>query len=234
MPFQEWVAEAWQVVVNGMPQPCGWNLCGPTAANATASFKFLDVYANYTRSPGPILLVGQLQYRDVRQLREKIAGRVVILECATPSGSTDVYESVLDVIQRHDRGEPEIPTRLAVALMLVAKLEHMHYWGGNAKGFLTVSDLAKGNGLDEKYRSMAHEVADYLAVNAPIALLSKKTGDRYPKYACNNVDRSIVYEFLRTRQVPNVQMMNWLNAGTGYVVARELEHITPERYVASR
>jgi hypothetical protein len=200
-------------------------------ANAANSFKFKDVYANFIRTPGPILLIGQLQVNDKRHLEEKVAGRVVIHTCSSPEESTDVYDAVLNVVERHCNGEPQIPARLGVALLLVAKLERKHFWGGNAKNFLTVNSLAKGNGLDERYAALAKEIAEYLSSeHRAVRLLTCKTGDGYPKFACNNGDRNAVYEFLRTRKVPSERMMNWLNSGGQYISAQELAEITPEAY----
>lgn len=233
-PSVNWVDEAWDVL-HADAQHADWNLRHLSSAVASAVFDVRNVYAVIARDVGPVLLLGQLSTACVGGLQEKLAHRAVSQWCRDADDSTAVYEAMLDLIRRHATGEPEMSRRHAVAVMLVAKLEHMHYWGGNAKGFMTVQKLAKSNGLDEKYKATACEVAQYLAASQRgIRLLSKKTGDGYEKYACNNDDRAIVYEFLKTWRVSDEQLMNWLTRDPARVSIRELDEIRARNYDASR
>jgi len=136
---------------------------------------------------------------------------------------------------RHGNGEPEISLRLGVALMLVAKLERMHYWGGNAKGYMSVQKLAKSNGLDVRYKATAIEIAEYLSSSKrAIPLLSSKLGDGNAKYACNNERRRDVYGFLRTWSFGDQQAMQWLTRDTARMPVRELDEIRTTNYEDSR
>jgi hypothetical protein len=118
--------------------------------------------------------------------------------------------------------------------MLIAKLENMGYWGGK-KNFMSVHKIAKGNGLDESYKTVAQEVAEYLSSDSRTTkLLSKKLGDGNVKYACNGELPDVVYGFLRDRRVSDRQVMHWLHGDLTPVSARELDHITPERYERKR
>jgi hypothetical protein len=234
-PYLSWVDEAWEVVASSHVESADWRLAAPHKGDSQSSFSGIDVYRAMARDLGPVLYIGGLKSSAIAALESELRGRVVSYHCKCPAGSTDVYEAMLDVIARHHRNEPEVPRRFAVALMLVAKLERMHYWGGNAKGFMSVHKLAKSNGLDQKYADTAHEVAEYLASSQrPVRLLSSKLGDGYPKYACNNESRSVVYDFLRNRRVDDDATMRWLMRDSSKVSERELDGITPEQYADSR
>lgn len=234
-PYLSWVDEAWEVVKSSHDECSDWRLATPHKGDSHSGFRGIDVYCAVARDLGPVLYVGGLKSSAIAALESELRGRVVSYHCKWPASSTDVYEAMLNIMERHRRNEPEVPCRFAVALMLVAKLERMHYWGGNAKGFMSVHKLAKSNGLDQKYADTAHEVAEYLASDQrPVRLLSSKLGGGYPKYACNNEERSVVYDFLRNRRVDDEATMRWLMRDSSKVSERELDGITPEQYVDSR
>lgn len=146
-----------------------------------------------------------------------------------------VYEIMLDLMRRHVKGEPELPRRLVVAILMIAKLERMHYWGGNAKNFMSVAKLAKGNGLDEIYAGTARDIAEYLsAATRSVRLMSNKLGDGSPKYACNNERRTSIYRFLTEWKIDDQEVMNWLTRDASKVSIRELDDIASTKYDAHR
>lgn len=234
-PYLTWIDEAWAVVTSDHSECAGWTLHPVIKADSRCSFNPLDVYSIVARSIGPILFVGGLQSGPIHFLEEKLGDRVVTRQCNAPTSSTDVYETILELLRRHEFGEPEVPCRYAVALMLLRKLDRMHYWGGKAKNFMSVHILAKGNGLDESYATTAHEVAEYLSSDKRrLRLLAKKTGDGYPKYGCNPEQREAVYEFLRNRKVDDEEIMRWLKRDPCKVSARDLDLIVAEDYEPQR
>lgn len=232
-PSVNWINEAWGVV-QADPEFSGWVMRHLSDAVSSAAFDVGKVHSVIARDIGPVLFLGQLSTTCVLRLEEKLARRAVSQRCYADD-STAAYEAMLDLVRRHATGEPEIARRYAVALMLVAKLEHMRYWGGNAKNFMSVQKLAKGNGLDEVYKATACEVAHFLAADQrQVRLLSKKTGDGYDKYACNGENRPVVYGFLKSWAVNDVQLMNWLTRDVARVSVRELDEIRSRNYDAQR
>lgn len=234
-PYGVWVSEAWEVVRLDHSECADWNLKILAKADSANTFDALDAYAVVARDVGPVLFVGKLSTRSVGLLETKLATRCVRQQCFDIPDSTAVYEAMLDLIRRHRLGEPEISQRLAVAIMLVAKLERMHYWGGNAKNFMSVSKLAKSNGLDEKYAAIARDVAEYLSADRRVLrLMSHKLGDGSPKYSCNNEERKLVYKFLTDWRIDNDEIMNWLNRDIARVSIRKLDDIAATDYSDQR
>ena len=233
-PYVGWITEAWELA-QVEPALEGWRRVALPHADVTCSFSPFDAYAVIAREIGPALLVGRLATHAVMLLEEKLANRAVVHRCENVVGPDVIYTAMIDVVGRHVRGHPEVARRLAVALLLVAKLERMHYWGGNAKNFMSVHKLAKGNGLDEIYKDAAHEVAQYLSSDTRrVRLLSSKLGDGYPKYACNRDESARVYKFLRDGRVEDEQVMQWLTRDRNMVSVRELDVVRATNYESKR
>lgn len=234
-PYLDWVQDAWSVIESDHPEHNDWNLGPILRGDARNSFDWREKYAVIAQSLGPVLFVGGLDAKAIQALEIKLDSRVFTRRCPAPTDSADIYESMLEALARHKSGEPEVPRKFVAALLLVRKLERRRYWGGNAKNFLTVNDLAKGRGLDEAYGDVAHGIADYLASeHRRVRLLSSKLGDRYAKYACNNERRAAVYTFLRERWVDDEDVMRWLKSDPCRVSARELDILNPDDYKDSR
>jgi hypothetical protein len=233
-PYVGWIGEAWELAQIEAALN-GWRIVALPHADTACSFNPFDAYAVLAREIGPVLLVGRLATSAVRALEQKLENRAVIHWCENVGDPDAIYAAILDVVGRHSSGHPEVPRRLAVALLLLAKLEHMHYWGGGAKNFMSVHKLAKGNGLDEIYKDAAHEVAQYLSADARrVRLLSAKLGDGYPKYACNRDESVRVYDFLRDWTTEDEQLMQWLTRDRNRVSVRELDGVRSTNYDRKR
>lgn len=225
LPYAGWIAEAWEVIKEDRTEHADWCLSTAATADSNQNFHAPNALSVIARAPGPALLVGRLSTLSVALLEKKLKDLAISQRCEA-TDSTAIYQAMLDLISRHVRGEPEIPRRLAVALMLIAKLERMHYWGGNAKNFMSVHNLAKGNGLDKKYADTAHNVAEYLSSEKhAVRLMADKLGDGAPKYACNNAERVRVYDFLRNWAVDDPKIMQWFARDSLKVSTRELDSI---------
>ena len=235
--FQDCIEQAVDVIRSDHPDLSGWEIRLLPLQMVHGVFNPLDVYAVIAQALGPLILIGGVKQSAVAMIHQKLAGRSIIQSCDTVADSTDVWASILDVVERHNRGEPEWPRKLAVALLLVAKLARKNYWGGEAKAknFLRVDDLANGNGLDERYKGTAHEVADYLAsTQRRVRLLTTKLGDGRVKYACNSEERAAVYAFLRDRCANDEAIMKFLTRDPARVPNSELESIRPEDFLDER
>lgn len=209
----------------------GWQIVPVALSTMKGSFNPLDLYSRIAKELGPVMFVGGVQATAVATLRQKLANRVIVDVMPTAADSWAVYDRAKNVVERDTRGEPEWPRRLGVALMVVAKLERFHYWGGNDKGFLRVDDIANGRGVDRLFQPVAHEVCDYLASGGRnLRLLDTKLGDGRRKYSCNNGERQAVYSFLRTRTTSDAQVNDWLTRDTAMLSNRALEHIDPDKY----
>lgn len=219
-----WLREAWRVV-EADPDWVGWELALKEADDRN-SFNARDIVSLVMSSRGPVLVLGPLQRSAIAALQERIGLRVVVTHSQTITDSTDVYAAVQHVLDCHLRGDPQVPRRLAVALMLVRKLLKGDYWGGGAKAkaFLSVEDLARGRGLDEQFADAAPEVANMLEMKG---LLAKKTGDGRAKYGLNPKRREDIHAFLATWRVSDERLHKYLYSDARCVSARMRDRLDP-------
>ncbi len=98
-------------------------------------------------------------------------------------GDSDGLFSALDqACNLFHAGEPTLPRRHVVALLVLAKLVKEQKWGGKNKNYMWASDLAKGRGVDEIYDGDAQDVAAELE---RFGLLQKKRSQGRQKFAGN-------------------------------------------------
>jgi hypothetical protein len=185
------------------------------------AFDVRDVFSVVKGLRCSVVVLGQLKSSSIALLHERLAQRYVIVHRREVTDSTDVYDAFRDALARHKNGEPFVPRRLAVALMLVRKLKRGHYWGGDAKAkaFLSIDELAKGRGVDEQYRDVAAEVANQMQLKG---LFKRKTGDGHAKYALNASRSADLHAFLGTWKAADRGLQQYLYGDIASVPARDL------------
>jgi hypothetical protein len=174
-----WIGEV-RVLLNDLPDWKGWDLL-TIQYNEANSFDVQPLFVRVLNKRGPVLLLEKVQSRPLALIREKLETRAIVL-VRTIADSTELWAAVEECRERHEAGEPVLPRKLAVAVLIVRKLRHGHYWAGNAKGYLWHFDLAKGRGVDERFGDIAAEVANDLFLHE---ILVKKTSQRQQKLALN-------------------------------------------------
>jgi hypothetical protein len=201
----------------------GWQL-RKKEADIHNAFDARDIFSVVKETQGAVLILGGLKSSSIAPLQERLAQRYIVVQLPNPAESTEIYDAICRALSRHRDGDPHVPTRLAVALMLVRKLKRGNYWGGDAKAkaYLSVDELAKGRGVDEHYRSDATEVANVMQQKG---LFKRKTGDGHAKYALNSSRSTELHEFLRSWKVEDKGLQKYLYGGEPSVSARELERM---------
>ena len=235
--FRDCVEEACALIEGEFDEGSNLRLIRFPLTPEQGSFNPLSAYSRIAGDLGPVLFVGRLRQSAIATVQTKIARRVVTHQCDRIADSTDVYEAILELIRRHEAGEPLWPRRHVVAIRLIAKLVDHGYWGGGAlnKAFLIGDDLAKGRGLDERYKDIALEVAEFLSSDQrQLRLMKKKKSKKGLKYACNSDEAPAIYAFLRERTVPDEFIMRWLSKDDVQVPNSELADIRPEIFVDPR
>ena len=147
-------------------------------------------------APGPVLIVRPVQTNTLVEITTRLEGRQLVVP-ADAYDLASLVEAARALKAQFDRGEPLIPLRRAVALMLVRKLHRSHMWGGNAKGYMWAESIPKGRGLDEAYHS---HVADLVYLLSQHEILISKISNSKRKYALNPERRSEIGDFLRNRK----------------------------------
>jgi hypothetical protein len=175
----EWIAEVLELLRADAAWD-DWDLHA-TQYNDKNSFDVQPLYVRVLNKPGPVLLVEGVQGKPLADIREKLGIHAIVL-VHTVADPTELWVAVEEARRRHEAGEPLLARKLLVAVLIVRKLLHRHYWGGNAKGYLWHFDLAKGRGVDERFADVAEEVANDLLLHG---ILINKTSQGKQKYALN-------------------------------------------------
>ena len=211
-----WVHEVKEILEQD-PQWTGWALTEWEYDNS-CSIPINDVASVISAAPGPCVLLRNVQQKVVSGLRNKLLGRAVVL-IGDANDSTDVFASLSEARKLHLVGEPMLPRKHVVALLLIAKLEKHQMWGGNNKGYMWTPDLAKGRGVDERFADQIPEVVnDLLSYN----LLAFKTSKGRRKYALEPAQRTEIHRLLRELTFQN-KLQAILDRDSRVESARELD-----------
>ncbi len=157
--------------------------------NERNGFDVQPLFVRVLNKPGPVILFEGVQRRPLADIRAKLGIHAVVL-VRSPGDSTELWAIVDDARQRHINGEPLLPRKFVVAVLIVRKLRHRNYWGGNAKGYLWRYELAKGRGVDERFADIVDEVANDLLLHK---ILIQKTSQALKKYALNPERRTEIH-----------------------------------------
>ena len=161
------------------------------------SFRLTDVLSRVGEANGPVVIFDSAQGHLREQLRESLWHKTVVV-ISSPADSTSLWADVAEARRLFETGEPHLPRRLVVAVLIVRKLYRGNYWGGaHEKNFLWSDDLANGRGVDDVFKDVAQEVANTLMLKG---ILVPKYGagkkrKRGQKYALNSDRRPDVIRF---------------------------------------
>ncbi|MGE8547641.1 MAG: hypothetical protein ACN6OC_09420 [Alcaligenes sp.] len=163
-----------------------------------ASLVAKDFCSIVLQSPGPIVMLQPVQAKTLEEVRRRIGSRLPIV--VDHVATAEALEVAIDTaIQHFLNGEPLLALDVAVALLLMRKLDQERMWTGNAKGYMWASDIPKGRGLDVKYESRIPNVLNILLMNE---LVVYKISKSKKKYALNPQRREDIYEILKSRKLP--------------------------------
>lgn len=167
-----------------------WDLI-VTPYDGQNSFAVQPLFVRVLNKPGPVVLLEGVQRKAMENLRERLRTRSIIL-VQSVSDSGELWAVLDEARRRFESGEPFLPRKFVVAVMIVRKLRKGNYWAGKEKGYLWQDDLAKGRGVDERYADIAHVVANDLLQHE---ILIFKTSQGKKKYALNPVKKPEVHAF---------------------------------------
>jgi hypothetical protein len=219
--IDEWIADAWATICSEGAMP-DWQIV-KIRTNESNNFTPLDVYSSIAETKGPVLILGRIKQAPVTVLRTKLMHVCTMSYRESITDSTDVFESFLEILQLHERGDPQIPKRLAATIQLIRKLQKGNHWGGDAKNkaFLNGEDLPSGRGITQATASIVREVAAELADKG---LLKSKRGDGNVKFALNR-DRLSTLNAIMSNDWMDLDhpLQKYLLGGRENVSAREID-----------
>lgn len=168
----------------------GWTLQTISYDDAN-NFSARGVLSRVADRLGPVVLVEKAQTPAKERLRELLRHRSVVV-VTYASDATDILAALDCARERFLSGEPFLPRKFVVAVLILRKLERGDYWGGGAKNkaFAYADELAKGRGVDDQFADVSREVANDLYLHD---LLVKKPSKSRTKYALNPSRREDVY-----------------------------------------
>ena len=124
-----WNAAAWQMHV--------------TTYAGDSSLDAESFASRVLQSNGPVLLLKPVQHNALTAIQKRISLRVPIF-VEEVGDLTQLSQAIGRALTSFENGEPTVPRDVAVALMLMHKLDANHMWAGNAKGYMWSDDLPKG------------------------------------------------------------------------------------------
>lgn len=166
--------------------------------DARCSLSILDFCSMVGQRPGPVLLLRPIQSTILEEVRLRLAFKLPVA-CEMIASEEELCGAVDTVLGHFRNGEPMVSLDLAVALLVLAKLEDGHMWGGNAKGYMWAADIPKGRGVDEKYKDRVPHVLNVLLQHD---FLINKPSKGKSKFALNPILKPDIYEALRLRSFP--------------------------------
>ena len=171
-----------------------------------------------SKETGPVILVQPVSTTSRVELEKAIRSRAVVYQRQI-GGPEDLLAIFEEAKRDYNAGEPRLPRKLVVAVLIVRKLEKLQMWGGKDKGFLRGDDLPKGRGIPDQLADAVHEVANHLK-NADV--LQTKKSQRHTKYALNDQNRPAIYRILERRSFED-DLMQILERDPTTVPARLLD-----------
>lgn len=166
--------------------------------NANSSLVAQDFCSAVLQRPGPIVMLRPVQQKTIEEVRRRVGSRLpIVIELVETAEALEV--AIDTAIQNFRNGEPMLALDVVVALLLMRKLDHENMWTGNAKGYMWVSDIPNGRGLDIKYKPRIPNVLNILLNND---LLVYKISKSKKKYALNPDRRKDIHDILRSRKFP--------------------------------
>jgi hypothetical protein len=175
----EWVAEV-RAILQEDPAWNDWDFF-IAPYDERNSFHVQPLFVRVLTKQGPVVLVESVQRKALEELRRRLRTRAIVMT-EFVGDSTDLLGVLVESRRRFDSGEPFLPRKFVLAVLIVRKLRKGNYWAGKEKGYLWHDDLAKGRGVDERYADIAHVVANDLLQHE---ILIFKTSQGKKKYALN-------------------------------------------------
>jgi hypothetical protein len=214
--MQSWVEEAVAAIATRQDWS-GWTIRQmPLDRGCSANAR--DLYALVVADLGPVLLLQPVQERFHLDVQGRLHGRSSVLRREAYS-SAEVVQHLEEARSIHDSGEPHLPRRFVVALLMMRKLERNLMWAGRNKGYMWVDDIRKGRGLDEQFSDQVPEVLSLLYQHG---ILIAKPSQGGTKYALNPDRREEIHEILtRRRFLPPLSVL--LLRDVRLASARELD-----------
>ena len=193
--IEAWLLDAMAVITSSAE----WHGCEfhQVVYDNEHSFSAQSVADRIIRAHGPIVIVPKAATAACLELVKRLGNRTVIATRPV-TDSTCLWEMLEEARVAYEAGDPQIPRSVAVAILLLNKLEKERMWGGNSKGFKCVGLLPTGRGMLTNCVCVVPNVISQLFNKG---LLIQKTSQGKKKYALNRKFQAAIYQILTTQSL---------------------------------
>jgi hypothetical protein len=218
---EAWIVDAWSMLP-AQHRDAGWAY-DLWRADGSNTFPPLILYSKIAKSVGPVLILGSIKREPITVLSTKLMTKCVISHVRELPHPDKVREVIVEILDRHAKGEPYVPLRLAATLQILWKLQKGDYWGGGSKNkaFIWASDLPKGRGVTDVIAPHVLMVANELHLKD---VLQAKTSQGDLKYALKKESLQTMHAIFRSdwEKVPKC-LAAWLLNNEVHVPRIEIE-----------
>jgi len=193
--FECWMKESLEV----MQANAKWDNCciRETIFDEYGAFSAQSVADKIMSEMGPVVMVPNFQTSAALELARRIGTKTVI-RTGPVGDSTCLWQLLEEAHDAFQAGDPQRPRSIAVAILLMNKLEKEHMWGGKNKGYKWVGDLPTGRGMPANCAGVVPNIIGQL-FNKTVII--RKTSQGMYKYALNPAMKAEIYECLRSQSL---------------------------------
>ncbi len=175
--YEPWLTELSDAFTND-PDWADWDL--KTFAYQGSSFRINDLRSRVGVAPGAVLFLEPVDSQAVGEFRRL---RPLIPVVRANVGSSAELQMISQTLREQQRcGEPRLPRRLVVAILIIRKLLNRNFWSGN-HSYLKGDDLRKG-GYPVALLAAVEDVANLLLIQKILQIKTKK--GKGTKWALNS------------------------------------------------
>lgn len=186
--------------------------------DASGAMQVRDFMSMVMQDPGPVVLLGPVQREIVGKVRERLDSRVPVLN-EEPYDIEAMRATLLEAVAQFEQGDPPVPLDVAVALLIIRKLDQERMWAGNSKGYMYADSIPKGRGVDERYQPRVAYVVSMLLNHG---FLVMKPSNGHKKFALNPDKRIELLRMLRNRRLESA-LQQVLSRGSATESCRVLD-----------
>jgi hypothetical protein len=189
-------------------------------------FRVSDVLSRVGSELGAVLIFDGAQAAPRQEVRQRLAGRTVV-KLTSPTNSTELWDDLRQLRDLFASGEPFLPRRLVVSVLIIRKLYRHKYWGGsNEKNFIWGDEIGNGRGVDPIHKGIAQEIANFLRLKG-ILVVKYGGGKKGQKYALNPDRMADIEALANEGQCGDVSVRHWFFKDGELISARVLDGWTP-------
>ena len=157
--------------------------------------------------------------------------RKTVIQVTNPMDRGEFLADLCSLRDLFASGEPQLPRRLVVTVLIIRKLYTHKYWGGShEKNFIWGDDIANGRGVAPDFKDIAQDIANFLRLHEILIAKygsGKRKGKKGQKYALNRQREEDIRRLANDGETRDERINRWLYKDNATASARCLDAWTP-------